>query len=55
MIQELGTKSLPEQVKRDGIESAKGAEVGGAGMDAGRLVRSEVEAAVVLMIILGIR
>lgn len=23
MIQELGTKSLPEQVKRDGIESAK--------------------------------
>lgn len=43
MMQELGTTSLPEQVKRAGIESAKGAEVGGAGMDAGRLVRSEVE------------
>lgn len=37
MIQELGTKSLPEQVKRDGIDSAKG-----AGLDVGRLVHLEV-------------
>lgn len=34
---------MPEQLKRAGIESAKGAEVGGAGMDAGRLVHLEVE------------
>lgn len=29
-------------MQRDGIESAKGAEVGGAGRDAGRLVHLEV-------------